>query len=217
MEGWPALIVAYLVGGISFSILVCRVKGVDIRAHGSGNPGATNVGRVLGKGWGRAVLLADIAKGFFPTLLLGPAATFLDPTGRAPLAAAAVLGHVYPVTARFAGGKGVATLVGALFALDWRLALLAILLHAVVRKLLGFVSMASVVLAWSVPLLQGLALLLGIADVPGGELHLTGIPVLVFLAAVITWRHRANFRRMRSGMEDRYDDASDEEAPPASP
>lgn len=221
MGAVASLFLAYAVGCISFAALAARWRGVDIRAHGSGNPGATNVARVLGRGWGRAVLLLDLAKGAVPVLLLaapppdlGLGASvpgwLVDPAGKVLLAAAAVLGHVYPVSSGFRGGKGVATFVGALLVLDVLLALLAIALHAAVRKGVGYVSLASVVLVWTFPLAQLCARLLP----DRGGRFADGVGVLALLALVVTLRHVDNFRRIRAGVEDRYHASPDEPQDP---
>lgn len=213
MPAWLSILVAYAVGCVSFALLVARAHGVDIRGVGSGNPGATNVGRVLGKGWGAAVLVLDIAKGFVPAwwlrapvdeLVPGAAPWIVDADGRVLVAAAAVLGHVWPVIHRFRGGKGVATYLGALLALDPILALVGAAVHRLVKKGLGFVSLASVCLVWSVPAAQAVT-----AQIAPEWLRLPdGTLVLVLLAGVITVRHRENFRRLRSGTESRYDGGS---------
>jgi len=206
-----SILIAYGVGSLPFAALCARLRGVDIRAHGSGNPGATNVGRVLGKSWGRAVLLLDVLKGLVPVLLLRAppdglglvvAPAWVDDGGRVLVAAAAVLGHVFPVTMAFRGGKGVATLIGGYLALDPILGIAAVAIHVVLRKSAGFVSAASVALAWSFPLLQ---LVLAAAPDGWGRFR-DGTAVLVVLAVLITLRHRDNFRRIRAGTEDRYDD-----------
>jgi glycerol-3-phosphate acyltransferase PlsY len=212
IAAWVSLLLAYAAGCLSFAAMAARLRGVDIRAHGSGNPGATNVGRVLGPAWGRAVLLLDIAKGAVPALLLEapPEALGLpalpgwlvDGEGRVLVAAAAVVGHVFPVTSGFRGGKGVATLVGALVALDPALAVLAGLIHLAVKRLAGFVSVASVVMVWSFPLAQ-----VGARWLPDrAGRFVDGTVVLVLLALLVTSRHLDNFRRIRAGVEDRYDD-----------
>ncbi len=205
MEAAIPLVLAYGAGCISFALLVGRARGVDIRAHGSGNPGATNVGRVLGPGWGRLVLTLDLLKGLLPALLLPPVAFAVDPVGRTPLVAAAVLGHVFPATSGFRGGKGVATLVGGLLALDPVLALVSVAVHVVVKRGLGVVSMASIALAWSFPAAQGAVVALGW----GAGRYTHGVVVMVALALLITVRHADNIRRMREGTEDRYDDGSE--------
>lgn len=212
MHALLALLLAYAVGCVSFATLVARSRGVDIREHGSGNPGATNVGRVLGRRWGAVVLVLDIAKGLLPAMFLrAPAAELgldglppvvVDAEGRTLVMAAAVLGHIAPVTQGFRGGKGVATLIGGAFGLNPLLGAVGVVTHLVVKKGLGFVSVASVALAWSVAVTrwaQG-----ALTEEPHG-----GSLVLAALALVITLRHRDNFARIRAGTEDRYDDADD--------
>jgi len=212
MHALLALLLAYAVGCVSFATLVSRARGVDIRQHGSGNPGATNVGRVLGKRWGALVLLLDVAKGLLPALLMrapaaqlgldGLPAAVVDSEGRTLIMAAAVLGHIAPVTQGFRGGKGVATLIGGAFGLNWLLGLIGVAAHLTVKKGLGYVSVASVVLAWSVAV--GRWVQDALAEQPDG-----GSLVLAVLALVITLRHRDNFARIRAGTEDRYDGAQD--------
>lgn len=211
MGAVTSLLVAYGLGCVSFAAIAARLRGVDIRAAGSRNPGATNVRRVLGTRWGLAVLIADIAKGYVPVLCLradiaslAPQSTaeswIVDGHGRVLVLAAAVLGHVLPVTSRFRGGKGVATLLGGGLALDPVLALAGVLAHLLVRKLLGYVSVASIVLVWSMPLLQ----LAGRGFDWAGR-FLDGTAVLAAIALLVTIRHRDNFRRIRAGTEDKYD------------
>ena len=203
MDPWLAALLAYALGCVSFASLAARLKGVDIRKVGSGNPGATNVGRALGNGWGRAVLLADLAKGLVPPLVWTGPALAGDPEGATVLVAAAVLGHVYPVTMGFRGGKGVATLVGGFLALDWAMALVAVAIHYGVRARVGYVSVASVALAWAFPAAR-LAVHAAGEGTPVSED--AGLLVLGGLAVVVTLRHVGNFARIRAGTEDRYDD-----------
>jgi glycerol-3-phosphate acyltransferase PlsY len=125
----------------------------------------------------------------------------LDPSGRVIILIAVVVGHIYPITLGLHGGKGVATLIGGYLALDWSLALAALAVHVLLRRTTGFVSAASVALAWVFPLLQLVAKGAGIEGVnTDGTLGIAG------LALLITWRHRSNFQRIRAGVEDRYDD-----------
>ena len=197
------LALAYAAGSISFASLVARAHGVDIRSHGSGNPGATNVGRVLGQRWGRVVLGLDMLKGFLPVLLLRVDPPFtaspwlVDPEGRSLVLACAVAGHVVPITSGFRGGKGVATAVGGLLAYDWVLTAIAAVAHLLARRFTGYVSLASVVMAWTVPLAQSVGLATG--------WHTTGgVAVTCALAVLITLRHAANFGRIRAGTESRH-------------
>jgi len=209
VETFGPLLLAYAIGCVSFAALAGRIKGVDVRAHGSGNPGATNVGRLLGRRWGTAVLVLDIVKGLLAVLLLSVPPSALDGSGRGPVALAVVVGHVWPVTSRFRGGKGVATLIGAMLALEWRAALAAIALHAVLRRATGYVSVASVALAWLFPLVLALGRLAGWhlalpAGVPDPRAAWSdGLLFPVLLAVVVTLRHAPNFVRIRAGTEHR--------------
>jgi glycerol-3-phosphate acyltransferase PlsY len=204
------LLLAYALGCISFAVLVGRWKGVDVRRHGSGNPGATNVGRLLGKGWGGTVLVLDVLKGLLPVLLLAVPPSALDAGGHVPVALAVVIGHVWPVTSRFRGGKGVATMVGAMLALEWRVALPALLVHAAVKRATGYVSVASVAMAWSFPALLAAGRLLGwplglpaaSAATPAAAWR-DGLLLLALLALLVTLRHAGNFVRIRAGTEHR--------------
>ena len=197
------LALAYAAGCVSFASLVARAHGVDIRGQGSGNPGATNVGRVLGKRWGRVVLALDMLKGFLPVLLLRvdpPLAAspwLVDPEGRSLILACAVAGHVAPITSGFRGGKGVATALGGLLAFDWVLTAIAAVTHLVARRVSGFVSLASVLMVWTVPLAQAVGLLIGWRTTGG-------VAVTAAIAALITLRHASNFGRIRAGTESRH-------------
>ena len=206
------LALAYAAGCVSFAGLVARAHGVDIRSQGSGNPGATNVGRVLGSRWGRIVLALDILKGLLPVWFLqvdpplDVSPWLVDPAGKSLLLACAVGGHVAPITARFRGGKGVATFLGGLLAFDWALALAAGGVHLVARRVWAYVSLASVLMAWTVPVAQSAGLLLGWR--PTG-----GAAVTAGLAALITLRHAANFGRIRAGTESRHGQPTRPEPP----
>jgi glycerol-3-phosphate acyltransferase PlsY len=216
VEALLPLLVAYAAGCISFAGLVARLHGVDIRKHGSGNPGATNVGRLLGRGWGTAVLGLDVLKGLLPVLLLrldaplSVSAWIADADGRVLILAAAVAGHVLPVTSRFRGGKGVATWLGGLFGFAWELGVVALLVHVLVRRLSGYVSLASVSMAWAAPLAAAGWTIAGMAAPPGG------IVVLAALAMLITLRHAENFGRIRSGTESRHGQRAPIDTPRAS-
>lgn len=197
------LALAYAAGCLSFASLVARAHGVDIRAQGSGNPGATNVGRVLGKRWGRLVMALDMLKGFLPVLLLSvePPLTasrwWVDPEGKSLLLACAIAGHVAPIYAPLRGGKGVATFFGGLLAFHWPLAIVAAATHLLVRRATGFVSLASVAMAASVPAAQALCLAVGWST-------RGGVAVTAAVAALITLRHASNFGRIRAGTESRH-------------
>src|SRR5262245_15889454 len=162
MSGLPlaALVVlaAYLVGAVPFGYLVARARGVDIFQHGSGNIGATNVGRVLGRKFGVLVFLLDFAKGALPAAvaagLAGRAGNL--PPDTLPVAAglAAFLGHLFPVYLRFHGGKGVATGAGVVAVLLPLPAAGALVAWVVVLCLTRYVSLASVVAAGSLAVVR---------------------------------------------------------------
>jgi len=192
---------AYLLGSIIGSLLIARLTGdVDIRTLGSGNAGATNALRIVGRKVAFWVLLIDVAKGWIATGRLAPWAI----PGIAPAlpeleawcvpvcGLAVMLGHVYPVWFGFRGGKGVATLLGAVLGISAWLLLPMILTWLITVILFGFVSLASI--------LGAVALAAWIA------LTNSGAPLLTFgiLAAIlILFTHRSNIARMRAGTESR--------------
>jgi acyl phosphate:glycerol-3-phosphate acyltransferase len=148
-----AIIIGYLLGSISFSILVTkRVKKIDIREYGSGNAGATNTLRVLGKGPAIVVLLLDAAKGAFAVLLAK--ALGVGDWGVVLAGVAAILGHNWPVFFGFKGGKGVATTIGMLLALTPVPTLLAIVLTLLVIAATRYVSLGSLVFVTVIPILM---------------------------------------------------------------
>lgn len=196
-----AIVASYMLGSIPAAYIAGRVKGVDLRKHGSGNLGATNVIRVLGAKIGLAVFAFDMAKGAIPVLL---AQRFLPeaawPWGSVTIAAifcgiAAIVGHVRPVYLKFGkGGKGVATAAGVFVALAPIQTMLALVIFAVVLLTSGYVSLGSLTSALMLPIL--LAITVGVQS-----------PVFVIsavVAAFVFWTHRANITRLRSGEENRF-------------
>ena len=151
---WPlsalAIVAAYLVGSIPFGYLIAYwVKGIDIRTVGSGNLGATNVGRTLGFRYFLLVLLLDLLKGFLPTLgfpwLLEPAHRSCAAGPAGPVALAAILGHTFPIYLGFRGGKGVATSLGAVLALDPVSCAVAVVAFGALLLVTRYVSLSSLV------------------------------------------------------------------------
>jgi len=198
-----SLLVGYLLGSLSFAVLVARAKGVDIFTEGSGNPGATNVKRVLGAKAGNFVFVLDFLKGtgaVVAGLLIAG-----DPGGMAG-AAGAVAGHSCSVFLRFRGGKGVAVTMGALLALLPLVLIAGLLAWAAVYFSTRIVSLASVFFAISLPVAAGL-LRLFLAPEPGGSDGLVLVPSvgLVWFSAAIGFliivRHRSNLVRLMSGKE----------------
>jgi acyl phosphate:glycerol-3-phosphate acyltransferase len=183
---------AYLLGSIPTGYILGKFAGVDVRQVGSGNVGATNVARAVGKWQGVLTLLADTVKGMLPAAI-GLAMT-LPPAAIAALSAAAFLGHLYPVFLKFRGGKGVATALGSLLVIAPLAGLLLVAIFAVVVFPTRLVSLSSIVAAASAPFALWLFL-------QPRAIVLLG----AFFAAMIVWRHRANIQRLRAGTELRFD------------
>jgi glycerol-3-phosphate acyltransferase PlsY len=181
---------AYLLGSIPFSFLVARREGVDVRAVGSGNVGATNVLRSVGKSAGMLAFALDFAKGSLATWIAREAVGgFVFPSVAAVVA---VLGHMHPVWLRFRGGKGVATGAGAFLPIAPLATCGALLLFAAVTFATRYVSLASIVASLSL----GVMAFLAGAPAP--------VPIAsTVVAALITWKHRENIRRLARGTERR--------------
>ena len=185
------VLIAYLVGSIASAILVCRAMGLpDPRGEGSGNPGATNVLRIAGKGPAALTLAGDVLKGVAPVLLAGSLAR--SPTVEALSALAAFLGHLYPLYFRFRGGKGMATALGAIAALAWPVAGVMCAIWLAVAAATRYSSLASIVAAIGAPIAA-----LWLAPHPANPGVLAGI------AALLLWRHRGNIQRLIHGTESR--------------
>lgn len=177
----------YFIGTFPSAIMVAKANGIDITAVGSGNPGASNVARALGMRKGAYVYGLDAVKGAVATglgwAIFGNAAAFW-------CAAAAVIGHVYPITRRFAGGKGVATASGAMLVVHPFISLGLLFLWAVLSKTTKKASVSSLIITFLLPVC------IAAAGAPGWEVGATvGIGVLVVI------RHIPNLRRLRSGLE----------------
>jgi acyl phosphate:glycerol-3-phosphate acyltransferase len=195
------ILIAYLLGTLLGSLILGRLRGVDIRRMGSGNAGATNALRTQGKLFGFLVLAVDIAKGIFavwwlPTVVLPGVGIDPDlPRQWLTLACgfAVIVGHVYPVWFGFRGGKGAATVVGVIAAVDLRLLLPLLVSWFVVLVLWGYVGLAT--------MLSGVALVVAVY-----VLEPNNVPLLSFCVAVaifIVYTHRGNIARMRAGQENR--------------
>ena len=188
------LLLSYLAGSVSGSLLLGRLRGgVDIRKEGSGNAGGTNALRTQGPLFALGVIIIDIGKGALAAGLIGPWGT-ATPFAVLGCAAAAVIGHIYPVWHGFRGGKGAATLVGAIAALKWTLIPVLLVLWLAIIVATGYVGLATVLAA------AGLALLavLGVVEVIPGFTTFA-----IAMAALILFSHRSNIRRMLAGEENR--------------
>lgn len=208
---WIVLLIgAFLSGSIPFGLLIAKRLGVDIRQHGSGNIGATNVGRVLGRRAGLICFVLDLAKGLVPTLVAGAAGGLLGGRSIDPLpaglwfgvAACAVLGHMCTPWAGFKGGKGVATGLGALLGIfPWLSGpvVAGAIVWLIMVRIWRYVGIASCVAACIIPL----ALPLWVRVLGAGEIS-EYWPFLIgsaLLAAVVVVKHRGNIRRTLSGTE----------------
>jgi acyl phosphate:glycerol-3-phosphate acyltransferase len=195
---------SYLLGSIPFGYLAGRIAGIDIRSYGSGNVGATNVMRTLGKGYGYPVFAADFLKGFAAVKMSILIATRVQPEWNSPemfgivAAISSVLGHSFPVWLRFKGGKGVATSAGALFGLAPIAALVGVAIWILTFWLTRYVSVASITAAAALPLI---ILVTTWLDRTAGKLLFYSS---VCLAAVVIWRHRSNLSRLMRGTEPRF-------------
>ncbi|HUW17952.1 MAG TPA: glycerol-3-phosphate 1-O-acyltransferase PlsY [Sedimentisphaerales bacterium] len=197
---------AYLLGSIPFGLIIAKAHGKDLRTIGSGNIGATNVSRALGRKWAYLCFLLDALKGFVPTLvavlLISAAPTVTDLLMTLAVGVAAILGHIFPIYLKFKGGKGVTTSFGVALGL-WPFytvcALFAFVVWTVVVLIWRYVSLASIIASVAFPL----ALVLAIILVPDWQLlqlwplliAATAIPVMVIL------RHRENIKRLAAGTE----------------
>jgi glycerol-3-phosphate acyltransferase PlsY len=195
------LLIAYLLGTLLGSLILGRLRGIDIRSMGSGNAGATNALRTQGKLFGFLVLMIDIAKGVIAVWWL-PAAVLpgvgIDPElPREWLTLACgfavIVGHVYPVWFGFRGGKGAATVVGVIAAVDLRLVVPLFVSWFIVLLLTGYVGLAT--------MLSGVVLVAAVY-----VLEPANVPLLCFccaVAAFVVYTHRGNIARMRAGQENR--------------
>ena len=195
---------SYLLGSIPFGYLAGRIAGVDIRNCGSGNVGATNVIRTLGKSYGYPVFAADFLKGVGAVKMSILIATRVQPGWNSPemfgivAAISSVLGHSFPVWLGFKGGKGVATSAGALFALAPIAALVGVLIWMITFRLTRYVSVASIAAAAALPLV--VLITTWLSRTTGKLLFYSS----VCLAAVVIWRHRSNLSRLLRGTEPRF-------------
>ena len=193
------IILAYLIGSIPVAYIFGRMlKGIDIREHGSGNMGATNAFRVLGKGPGTFVLILDIIKGIIPVTILANAFALSDAWSLVIIAVAAVVGHNWTVFLGFKGGKGMATSLGVLIGLAIQFLVLRIILlwvlitWGVLFILFGYVSLASIAAAVVFPVLM--------------VLRFEPLPLIIMaivLCVFIVFRHRSNIKRLLKGQENR--------------
>jgi glycerol-3-phosphate acyltransferase PlsY len=190
-----ALVGAYLLGSLSFAVIVSRAMGLsDPRSYGSKNPGATNVLRSGNKAAALLTLALDALKGYAPVLavlLVGPRFG-LGETTAAFVGLAAFVGHVWPAFFGFKGGKGVATAAGAIMAINPLLGVFTLASFGLVLAFSRYVSLASIVAALFAPFYQ--ALIWGVEP---------GLVALVAISLLLVWRHEGNIRKLLAGTENR--------------
>lgn len=202
---------AYLCGSIPFALLIGLARGVDVRQVGSGNVGATNVGRALGRKWGVLCFILDVLKGLLPVLIGGMTLGYANRLDLPPeeawrwlaLGAAAVLGHVFPIWLKFKGGKGVATGLGVLLGF-WPILTLpgvgSAILWVTLVLTLRYVSLASMAGAVALPIF---AFIHAQLTAPQPMDRVPFFVVGAALALLVVVRHRANISRLIAGTEHR--------------
>jgi glycerol-3-phosphate acyltransferase PlsY len=194
-------ILAYLLGSIATSVWIGKIfHGTDVREHGSGNAGATNVIRVLGWKTGIPVLLIDVAKGWFAAYLpvlfhLAEPNSGIETSLQILTGLTAIIGHVFPILAGFRGGKGVASTVGVLTALHPLLTLLCLVIFLVILLVTGYVSIASMCMGLAFPIL-----LFTVFGTPSIIFKIFS----VFVAVALILTHRKNIQRLLKGEESKF-------------
>lgn len=200
-----SVVATYLIGSIPFGLLTARIAGgIDIRQHGSGNIGATNVGRIMGRKFFFLVFMLDMLKGFLPTFFAVQETAAVKPTDMTPLlshapilvAAAAVIGHNFPLYLKFKGGKGVATSLGVVLAIDLSSSIIALAVFLITLGIWRFISLSS--------LLATTSFLIGhfvTTAKPFGRFEWGTTCIMIGLWAMMIWKHKANLDRIVKGTE----------------
>ena len=224
--GIAVIVISYLIGSIPFGLLIGKMKGIDVRKEGSGNIGATNVTRVVGKGWGKLCFVLDFLKGALPVLVVSyltpkelfpfltnllPAACqqymnqLPDPLAVLPSLAAfaTVSGHIWPIYLKFKGGKGVSTAAGAILALSPLALIGAALVWVITFFTSRYVSLASILAAGSMPIFL---IVLSLCEV--NKASIPEIILFILLAILTVLKHSSNIKRLREGTENRFDKKS---------
>ncbi len=225
MQLWLCPLLAFLLGSIPFGLIIARAKGINIRDHGSGNIGATNVLRVIGKKYGITCLFLDALKGLIPTVIAISLIRFegiqnpMTLTGLAPYAQEfpmltaqifqvltglfAILGHNYSPWVGFKGGKGIATSAGVLIALMPAAIVILAVVWAVAFLVGRYVSLASIIAAAALPLLT----LWGSwfhGKIQNGTWNKPLFIFSLIIAVLAIWKHRTNIQRLLAGTEHRF-------------
>ena len=195
MTGVAFILTAYLIGSLSFAVLVSRAMGLPSpHSYGSGNPGATNVLRSGNKKAAALTLLGDAGKGWIAVFVAKQLAWHFDVSDAviAGVALAVFLGHLYPLYFGLRGGKGVATAGGVLLALDWHVGLGTMATWFIIAFFFRYSSLAALVAAVFAPFFAALVL--------GVDAY---VACILAISALLVWRHRANIRKLMAGTESR--------------
>lgn len=197
-----SLLAAYLLGSIPSSVWLGKAMyGIDVREHGSGNAGATNTFRVLGKKPGFTVLFLDFLKGFLAASLPIWLFTWVEPNSNTLVnwqilhGALAVIGHIYPVFAQFKGGKGIATLLGLAVSLSPAMAGIAVIIFVTTVWITKYISVGSMLAALSSPV---------ITYILYGTQKQSLITFCSFAAVLVIYTHRSNLKRLKAGTESKF-------------
>ncbi len=188
-----AILIAYLIGSLSFAVIVSKLMGLpDPHTYGSGNPGATNVLRTGKKLAAVLTLVGDAGKGWFALWLAQHFAADYGhtPTALAGVAFAVFIGHLFPVFFRFQGGKGVATAAGILFAIHWWLGAATLATWLIMVVFFRYSSLAAIVASVFAPFYT--FLMFGFTPY---------LPPVIVMCALLIWRHRENITKLMSGTE----------------
>ncbi len=196
-------IIAYLIGSISFSVIFSKkIGGFDVRTKGSGNAGSTNVLRTVGKKAAVLTLLCDCLKGVVAVLIAVIAGNIAKNLDKALLVQLAgifvVLGHTFPIFFKFKGGKGVATSLGVILIVNWKIGLICLVFALLLMILTKFVSLGSVAAALLFPVLT---IFIHTNYIVSGNYIIFGI----ILALFVIYNHRTNINRLLEGKENKLD------------
>jgi len=202
-----SLLIGYAFGCLQFAYFFGKLKGIDIREHGSGNAGMTNVTRTMGFKFGGVVFLLDILKAmaafFVATIVFGDMGDMFSGTSLAGLYAGfgAILGHNFPFFMKFKGGKGVSCMAGVIIAFDWRVALALFVISLACLIIWRFISLCSLVIALMFPV----SMVIFRAAFEFGTVYATEMIVLAAVIGVLCWfQHRGNIVRLAKGEERKF-------------
>lgn len=201
----------YLCGSIPFGLIIGKLNKIDIRNHGSGNIGATNVLRVLGKKWGYTCFVLDLLKGLIPVIVSKNLALVNEQSTAAYIPALAlfctVLGHVFSLFLGFKGGKGIATSAGAILAIAPYSLLAGLVIWFLTFKISGYVSLASILAAIFLPFLTIVENTLNLHDTPV-SVYSQGMLFVISILVIV--KHKSNIHRLKAGNESRFKKSKEE-------